>query len=60
MRIIGADLQDPPELIPQMVGRWRQGVRGRVRVPVFECGRVLARTPYELRILQTFTGIVIL
>ena len=35
-------------------------VRGRVRAPVFECGRVLVRTPYELRIQQTFTGIVIL
>ena len=50
--IISADLQDPPELIPEMVRRWREGhevvlaVRNRREEPWLQ--RALAATYYRL------------
>ena len=31
--VMDGDLQDPPEVIPQFVARWREGLRGRLRRP---------------------------
>jgi glycosyltransferase involved in cell wall biosynthesis len=50
--IISADLQDPPELIPEMVARWREGhevvlaVRNRRMEPWYQ--RALAAAYYRL------------
>ena len=37
--IIDADLQDPPEIIPEMVQRWREGVHVALRQPRIPRGR---------------------
>ena len=62
MIIFDADLQDPPELIPQMVDFWRQGyedvyARRRSRAGESWFKRLTSHAYYKL--LQKFTGIAI-
>lgn len=62
MIIIDADLQDPPELIPQMIDLWRQGyedvyARRRSRASESWLKRGTSHAYYKL--LQRFTGIAI-
>lgn len=62
MIIIDADLQDPPELIPQMVDLWRQGyedVYARRRSRAGESWLKRRTSHAYYRLLQRFTGIAI-
>ena len=45
--LLDADLQDPPELIPQLVGKWRQGFEVVYGVRVRRQGTWLRRLSYK-------------
>jgi len=65
--LMASDLQDPPELIPQLLAKWEQGAKAVVAVkeqseesPVFffirRCYYRLARRLAENELIENFTG----
>ncbi len=42
--IIDADLQDPPEVILDLIGKWKEGLRSCLRYQVQTRGRILVQT----------------
>ena len=50
--MIDADLQDPPELIPEMIERWQPGLRRRLRRAQAARGRDRLQARHRLLVLQ--------
>ena len=49
--LIDGDLQDPPEVIPELVACWQRGIRRRLRRPRAARGRVASQAVRDRRVL---------